>query len=294
MVYFIALVIEGILHGAVYALIALAFVVVYKSTRIINFALGDWLASGARLVAAPMHALDWGLLPSLLAGLAGLGALALVFCRLVLQHMIARPLSALLLVTIGAGAVLRGGTSIALAGVPTGIPFSLASESWTVTGVIVPQDKALAAAFALLAVVLIAAFFRRTRSGLALRAIADDPQVATTIGIDVERYTMLCWAIMALVCIVTATLWVMISGSGFGLVLIGEKVFPIVILGGLDSIRGCLVAATVIGLLESLAAGYADPVLGSGFSSMCSYVLLIAVLFVRPTGLFGAPLVARV
>ncbi len=99
---------------------------------------------------------------------------------------------------------------------------------------------------------------------------------------------------MATISVLTGTLWVFVAGSGFGVVLVGLKVFPIVIVGGLDSIPGTIVAALAIGVLESLAAGYLDPFVGGGFSSVASYLALIAMLFARPYGMFGRPAVERI
>ena len=129
---------------------------------------------------------------------------------------------------------------------------------------------------------------------MALRAIADDRQTALTVGIDVDRHLVLTWALMGAVGVVAGTLWTVVMGGGFGVALLGLKIFPIVILGGLDSIPGTVVAAILIGVLESLAAGYLDPVVGGGFSSVASYLVLLAVLLVRPYGLLGRPDPVRV
>jgi branched-chain amino acid transport system permease protein len=140
----------------------------------------------------------------------------------------------------------------------------------------------------------VAGFFRFTRTGLALRAIADDRQVAMAMGIDVHRHVALVWAILGALSVVTGALWSLTVGGGFGVVIVGLKVFPILIIGGLDSLPGVMVGAVLVAVLESLAAGYLDPLVGAGFSSIASYVVLVAVLFARPYGLFGQPLVDRV
>jgi branched-chain amino acid transport system permease protein len=137
-------------------------------------------------------------------------------------------------------------------------------------------------------------FFQRSRTGVALRAIADDAQAAMAMGIDIHRYSAITWALMGVLSVLAGTLWTFVSGGGFGVVLVGLKVFPIVIIGGLDSIPGTIVGAIVVGVLESLAAGYLDPLLGGGFSNVASYLVLIAMLFARPYGLLGRADVARV
>jgi branched-chain amino acid transport system permease protein len=137
-------------------------------------------------------------------------------------------------------------------------------------------------------------FFHGTRTGLALRAIADDQQATMAVGIDIDRHFSITWALVGILSVLAGTLWTSISGGGFGMVLLGLKVFPIVIIGGLDSIPGTIVGAVLVGVLESLAAGYLDPLLGGGSSTIAAYLVLVAMLFVRPFGLLGRPTVERI
>src|SRR5213594_1984067 len=129
---------------------------------------------------------------------------------------------------------------------------------------------------------------------LAPRAVASDQQVALAVGIDLHRHFAITWALVGVLSVLAGTLWSFVSGGGFGLELLGLKVFPIVILGGLDSLPGTIIGAFAVGILESLVAGYVDPIVGGGFSHVASYLVLIATLFVRPWGLFGRPDVERV
>jgi branched-chain amino acid transport system permease protein len=292
--FFAALVVDGALAGAIYALIALAFVVVYKASRMMNFALGEWLTVGAGLVAAGVHGAGLPLAPALAAASAGMIALALGFNRLVLRPLVGRPVIALIMVTLGFGALLRGASSIALAGVPRRLALPIPSDPIAIAGLVVSAEKVAAAAVALVAVVLLTWAFHRSRTGLALRAIADDQQVAMAMGIDLGHYFAITWGLVGVIAVLAGTLWTAVSGGGLGIVIVGLKVFPIVVIGGLDSIPGTIVAAVLIGVLESLAAGYADPLLGAGFSNVAAYVALIAMLCARPYGLFGRPDIVRI
>ena len=141
---------------------------------------------------------------------------------------------------------------------------------------------------------LLGAFYRYSRTGLALQALADDRQTAMSVGIDVDRHLLIVWAIAGVISVAAGVLWTLVSGGGFGVALVGLKVFPIVIIGGLDSIPGAIVGAMIIGMLESLGAGYLDPSLGGGFGNIVSYLLLIGMLVARPSGLFGRPRIERV
>jgi len=113
-------------------------------------------------------------------------------------------------------------------------------------------------------------------------------------GIDVDRYFSITWGIVGVLSVVAGVLWTFVSGGGFGVVLVGLKVFPIVIIGGLDSIPGTIVGAISVGVLESVTAGYLDPLVGGGFSTIAAYLVLVAMLFVRPDGLYGRPRAERV
>jgi branched-chain amino acid transport system permease protein len=285
---------DGVLTGALYALVAVSFTIVYRSSRMINFALGDWTMLGAGLVAAGVHTLGLSLPAGLAAGCLGMVALGLAFNHVVLRPLLGRPVIALLMVTLGLGALMRGAWAVGLRHLAGRIELPIPPEPIAWQGVLVSTEKLVAAGVAAVAVGVTACLFRWSRTGLALRAIADDQQVALAMGIDVQRHFAITWALVGVLSVIAGTLWTFVAGSGFGLALVGLKVFPIVILGGLDSIAGTIVAAVVVGLIEALAAGYLDAHLGSGFGGIASYLVLIAVLVARPHGLFGRADAARV
>ena len=294
MLFLVSLLVDGALTGAIYALIALAFVVVYKASRVINFALGEWVMLGSLLTAAGAATLGLSLGGAL--GFAGLGmvGLALVFSRVVLRRLVGRPLISLIMVTLGLGALMRGSAALLMHPVPGAVALPIPINFIWLLGVPVATDRLVAAAIAALVVGLIGWFYQHSRTGLALRAVADDPQAAMTMGIDVDRHIGIVWAMAGVISVVGGVLWTFVAGSGFGVALVGLKIFPIVIIGGLDSIPGCIVGAMIIGMLESLAAGYLDPILGGGFGTVACYLLLLAMLFARPEGLFGSKRIARV
>ena len=293
-VFLAFLLVDGALTGAIYALVALAFVVVYKASRMINFAVGEWIMLGSRMVASGLHALGLGLGGAVGLGCAGMVAVGLAFNRVVLRRLVGQPLIALIMVTIGLGTLMRGSAAIVFAGVPAGIALPLPFERLVIHGVPVDGGKAVAAAIAGISIASLSWFFQRSRTGLALRAIANDQQVAMAVGIDLHSHFAITWALVGVLAVLAGTLWTFVSGGGFGIELVGLKVFPIVIVGGLDSIPGTIVGALVIGILESLTAGYVDAFVGGGFSHVASYLVLLVVLFVRPYGLFGRPDVERV
>lgn len=293
MAFLLALLIDGALAGALYALIALAFVVVYRASRMINFAVGEGVMLGSRLVAFGLHGLGLGVAGGLVVGAGGMIAVMVAFNELVLRRLTGRPVIALIMITIGLASLVRGAAALLFAGVPAGI------VAWTPAPLVVGEvpiavEKLAAAAIATACIASVGWALARSRTGLALRAIADDQQSAMAVGIDLHRYFGLTWALVGLISVVGGTLWTVVAGGGFGMVLVGLKVFPIVIIGGLDSIAGTIVGAVLVGVLESLAAGFLDPLVGGGFSNIASYLVLLGVLLVRPHGLFGQPDARRI
>jgi branched-chain amino acid transport system permease protein len=292
--YFAAIVVDGALAGALYALVALSFVVVYRASRMINFALGECVMLGSRFVALGLHALGLSLPAALALGCAGMAALGVTFNRVVIHRLVGQPLIAVIMVTLGLGALVRGASALAFRGVPASIGIPALAEPIVVGGVPIAADRLAAAVVAAACTGLVAWLFHGSRTGVALRAIADDQQAAMSAGIDLDRHLALMWALMGVLSALAGTLWTLAAASSLGVVLVGLKVFPIVIVGGLDSIAGAIVGALLIGVLESLAAGYLDPLLGGGFSTIASYLVLLAALLVRPYGLFGRADVRRV
>ena len=286
MTFLAALLVDGALAGAVYALIALSFVVVYRASRMMNFGVGECVMVGSRLVAFGVHGLGVGLGGGLAVGCAGMVALMVGFNHAVLRRLAGRPVIALIMITIGLATLLRGASALLLRDIPAALVASV-PEPLVLAGVSVAVEKIAAAVVAAACIAIVGLVLYRSRTGIALRAIADDQQGAMAAGIDLQRYFGITWALVGVISVAAGTLWTIVGGGGFGMALVGLKVFPIVIIGGLDSIAGAIVGAVLIGVLESLAAGYLDPVVGGGFSTIASYLALLAMLFVRPYGLFG-------
>ena len=291
--YFLELSANGAVAGALYALAALSFVVVYKATRIMNFALGEFVMFASAIVAAGVNSMGLALIPALALGGAGMFAIAAGFNRLVLRHLIGRPVIAMIMITIGFGAVLRAVAAFLFSGVPRDIELPIPRGTLDAGGVLLSLNELAAAAVALILIGAVSWFFARTRTGIALRCVADDNQAALAVGIDVRAAFTLVWGLAGAVAVAAGVLWTYITGGGFNMVLVGLKVFPIVIIGGLDSIAGVIVGAMLIGWVEAVAAGYVDPVIGGGFSHVTSYLLLVAMLLVRPWGLFGRGTIDR-
>ncbi len=285
---------NGVIIGLMYALIALGFVLIYKATDAINFAQGEFvmfagfIAAGAAEYA---HAPFW--VCALLA-VGGMVALGFGLERVVLRPLIARPIIAVVMATIGLAAVLRGTAVLAFGAGTRAITMPIPDDPIPLGPVTLPPVEVVGAAVSLLFLAGFTWFFLKSRVGIAMRAVADNQQVAMAMGINVRRYFAFAWAMAGIVSALGGIVWGSMLGVDNQLALVGLKVFPVVILGGLDSILGAVVGGLIVGIVENLAAGYFDPIVGGGTKDFVPYLLMIIVLMVRPEGIFGRRRIERV
>ncbi len=294
MEFFTDLLINGLLVGLMYSLVAVGFVLIYKATSIMNFAQGD-LVMFAGYVAAVLLGVPgmplW-LMVVLLAG--SMVALGFILERGILRPMVGQPLVSVIMVTIGLSFVLQGFVAIVWGGStrPLNLPVSLAP--YVLGPALISPMNLVAAVIALVFLLAFGWFFTHSRLGVAMRAVADDQQAAMVVGIRVSRVFALSWAIAGLAAAAGGIVWGNMLGVDTLLALVGLKVFPVVILGGLDSIGGAIVGGLIIGALESLTSGYLDPYVGGGTKDFVPYMLMILVLFIKPHGIFGHETIERV
>ena len=295
MTIFLQLVITGIVVGMVYALAALGFVLIYKASRVINFAQGYFLALGAFGALAIAQITHLPFVLAVAGCLAGSMILGVLVERVLLRPMIGEPVIAVIMVTIGLAAVLRGGIVLVWGAGNFGFPQLLPEAPLTVGPLIVSPVHLGALGISLAMLTVFAFFFRSTTLGVAMRAVADDQQAAQSLGVSVRRIFAASWAIAAVVAAMAGVVVGSINGlNADALSFIGLKVFPAVILGGLDSVPGAVVGGVTIGVLENLAGGYLDPLVGGGTKEVAPFVVLVLVLMLRPYGLFGTVEIERV
>jgi branched-chain amino acid transport system permease protein len=287
---FLQLTLTGLSNGAILALVALGFVLIYKASDVINFAQGDFLLVGAYMAYGLIVevGLPWSaavLVAMLLA--VGLGILVE---RLVLRPLIGEPIISVIMVTIGLSSLLRAIVRFrwGTAGVP--FPEFLPSQNVMIGPAVVPADRLVAIGLVILLFIGFTLFFRASREGIAMRATADDQQAAMSMGISVQRIFALAWAISAVTAVLAGIIVANIVGVSGAVASIGLSVFPVVILGGLDSVPGAVIGGAIIGLLEAYTGGY----VGGGLSQVIPFIILILILMVKPYGLFGETRIERV
>ncbi len=285
---------NGVLIGLMYSLIALGFVLVYKATDALNFAQGEFVMIAGFAAAGGLGAYGAPLWLVVLAVLAGMIAFGFGLERVVLRPLIGRPVVAIIMATIGLAAVLRGvGPMIWGAGTKA-LPLPVSDEPVVLGPLFVPPIQILGAAVSLVFLAVFGWFFLKSRKGVAMRAVADSQQVAMAMGIDVERYFALAWAMCGVVSALGGTIWGSMLGVDVNLSVVGLKVFPVVILGGLDSIPGAVLGGLIVGVAENVAAGFVDPYVGGGTKDFIPYGLMIVALMIRPYGIFGKPIIERI
>jgi branched-chain amino acid transport system permease protein len=292
--FFALLLSNGILIGLMYALIALGFVLVYKATDAINFAQGEFVMIAGFVVAVGVGTYGAPLWLAITIGLVAMIAFGFGLERVMLRRLIGRPVIAVVMATIGLAAVLRGFGPLVWGAGTKSLPLPISEEPIILGPLFIPPIQLVGAGVSLLFLAGFTWFFLKSRRGIAMRAVADNQQVAMAMGINVERYFGLAWAMTGIVSALGGIVWGNLLGVDVQLSLVGLKVFPVVILGGLDSIPGAIVGGLIVGLVENLAAGYIDPYVGGGTKDFAPYVLMIIALMVRPYGIFGKAIIERI
>jgi branched-chain amino acid transport system permease protein len=285
---------NGVLIGLMYALIALGFVLVYKATDAFNFAQGEFVMFSGLLVAVGLGSYGAPLWLAVGAALLLMAAFGFGLERVVLRPMIGRPVIAVIMATIGLAAVLRGFGPLVWGASTKALPLPIPDTPLVLGPLLIPPIQIVGAATSLVFLAAFGWFFVRSRAGIAMRAVADSQQVAMAMGIDVQHYFALAWAMTGVVSALGGVVWGNLLGVDVQLSLVGLKVFPVVILGGMDSVPGAVVGGLIVGVVENVAAGYLDPYVGGGTKDFAPYVLMILALMVRPYGLFGKEIIERV
>lgn len=287
---FIQLTLTGLTNGAILSLAALGFVLIYKASDVINFAQGEFLLIGGYVVYGMIaqFGLAWplGMLVTIFISI-GLGILVE---RLVLRPLIGEPIISVIMVTIGLSSLLRAIVSTIWGNQPKAFPPFIPSTPVHIAGATIGADRLWAIVIAVIMLSLFSFFFRRSKEGIAMRAVADDQQAALSMGISVKKIFAWAWSIAAISAAIGGALVANIVGVSQELSHFGLRVFPVVILGGLDSIPGAIIGGVVIGLLETYTGGY----IGQGLNQVVPFIVLILILMVRPYGLFGQEIIERV
>ncbi len=309
MAFFLETLLGGLMAGMLYSLVALGFVLIYKASGVFNFAQGAMVLFAALAMA---RFAEWvpaltGISNPILANIAAFviaGAIMFVLAwvveRLVLRHLVNQEATTLLMATLGISYFLEGlgqtlfGSDIypINIGMPKEPMFVL--EGTFPGGILVSQEDLIAALIAAALVALLTLFFQKTKTGRALRAVADDHQAAQSVGIPLNRIWVIVWCVAGVVALVAGMIWGSKVGVQFSLTTVALRALPVVILGGLTSVPGAIIGGLIIGVGEKLSEVFLGPYVGGGIEIWFAYMLALVFLLFRPQGLFGEKIIDRV
>jgi branched-chain amino acid transport system permease protein len=293
MQFFCEVLIGGLLAGVMYSMVAIGFVLIYKASGVFNFAQGAMVLFAA-LTFVSLGEKGMPFWAAFIVTLAAMVALAVIIERAVLRRLVNRPPITLFMATLGLSFMIEGSAQALWGAQVHGLDLGVRDRPIDVAGVSVSTFDLFAAGVAGAMVLLLGVFFHRTRIGLALRAVADDPLAALAVGIDLRVVWGVVWAASGFVALVAGLLWGARVGVQFSLSLIVLKALPVLIVGGFSSIAGTIAGGLIVGASEKLAEVYLGPFVGGGLENWFPYVLALLFLLARPTGLFGEPQVERV
>jgi branched-chain amino acid transport system permease protein len=291
--FFVEVLAGGLLAGVMYSLVAIGFVLIYKASGVFNFAQGSLVLFGALTFVSLVErqVAPW---LAFAATLVLLVLIAVAIERTVLRPLVNRSPIVLFMATLGLSFVLEGAAQLVWGAQVHGLDLGIDDKPLELGGVMLSQFDLFAAAVAGTLVIALSWLTNRTRLGLALRAVADDPLAALSIGIRLPRIWAIVWALAGFVSLIAGLLWGARLGVQFSLSLVVLKALPVLIIGGFSSIGGAIVGGLIVGASEKLAEVYLGALVGGGIENWFPYVLAMVFLFARPSGLFGEPAVERV
>lgn len=292
MEFFLQLSIQGLSVGFLYALAALGFVMIFKSSSVLNFAHGELLAIGAFIFLVLSLWLSLPIWIAFILTLAGTFAMGFVIERLFLRPLIGEALIEVIMLTVGLAAMFKGLMLFIFGGnlfnypdfLPKGLTIQLGA-------IVIPPVYVASFIIGLIFLSIFGFFFKYSSQGIYMRSVADNQPAALSLGVHVRRVFALSWAIAALVCAISGIILGIMNGINVhDISVMGLKVFPVVILGGLESIGGAIIGGLIIGLLETFTGGYVS----TSLKEVVPYIVLVLILLVKPYGLFGLVEIERV
>jgi branched-chain amino acid transport system permease protein len=296
MTFFLQLVVTGFAQGMIYALIAIGFVIILKCSEAFNIAQGHFVMIGGYLGYTFLITLHLPVWAGFLLVIGAAVVMGLLIERLTIRPLVGEPVIAVIMMTIALATVLEGlavlfwgGEYKAYHGILPTIPLKVGKIS-------IPSETSIGLLVSIAAVVILMLFFRYTKMGLAMRATAEDLQVVQSMGIRATTVYAFSWVIACAVGFIGGILLGSVSGVMVEMTSIGPKAFAVVLLGGVNSIGGAIIAGMILGVLENVAAGYLDPLLpaGGGLAHVFPFLVIIIVLIFRPYGLFGLVKIERI
>jgi branched-chain amino acid transport system permease protein len=291
--FLLEVLVGGLLSGVMYSLVAIGFVLVYKTSGVLNFAQGSMLLFAALSFVSLLER-HVPFVLALAVTFAVMVLLGIAIERLVLRPLVNKPPITLFMATLGLAYIIEGTAQLMWGTQIHGLDLGIEDVPFEVGGVLISKFDLFAAGVAATMVAVLIGFFQYTRAGLSFRAVADDQFSALAVGLRLSRTRAIVWSAAGFVALVAGLLWGARSGVQFSLSLVVLKALPVLVLGGFDSILGAIVGGLLVGATEKLAEVYIGPFVGGGIETWFAYAAALAFLLIRPSGLFGQTQVERV
>ncbi len=294
MTFFIQLLVTGIVVGSIYGLVALGFVLIYRASDALNLANGEFVLIGAYISLTIMTAYNLPFILAVLITLVFSAIVGLVVERIILRPLQNAPVISVIMATIGLSSVLGGAVHMIWGTQPKSFPAVFPATPVEFSGIIIAPVYLYSFIIVMVLLIIFSLFFKFSKMGIAMRAVADDQEAALSMGINIKTVYAMTWAIAAVVAAVGGILLGNINGVSGSMATIGLTVLPVVILGGLDSILGAILGGFIIGIIQNLAGGYLDPLVGGGLKEVVPFIIIVIILMIKPYGLFGKGGIERV
>jgi branched-chain amino acid transport system permease protein len=294
--FFLQLVVTGFALGMIYALVAIGFVIIIKCSNAFNIAQGHFVMIGGYLGYTFLVTFGLPIWVSLLLAIATAIILGLLIERLTLRPLVGQPDLAIIMMTIALATILEGLATLIWGGEYKTYHGVLPTVALKFGKISIPSESLIGLIVSIITVAILMLFFRYTKMGLAMRATAEDLQVVRSVGIRATTVYAVSWVIACVVGVIGGILLGGVSGVMIPLAEIGLKAFAVVLLGGVNSIGGAILAGIILGVLENVAAGYLDPLVpaGGGLANVFPFIVIIIVLIFKPYGLFGLVRIERI
>jgi branched-chain amino acid transport system permease protein len=288
------IIVTGLATGGVYGLIALGFVLIYKATSVLNLAMGEFMTLGAFVCFTVLTQIKAPFYLALVLTLVSAVVLGIIVERLILRPLIGEPIISVIMVTIGLGVILKGVMYMIWTPSFRNFPQIFPPEPLNLIFAVIPSGLWWGFVFAIIGTIIFLLIFKFSRTGVAMRATANDQQAALSMGISVRWVFALAWCFGAMASVIGGIVIGNITGISVYMGDIGLKVLAVIILGGLDSIGGAILGGFIIGILENLTGLYIDPLIGGGAKDVAPFLILVLIIMIRPYGLFGKEIIERV
>lgn len=294
MIDFINYLINGALVGLLYALIAMGFVVIYRASKVFNFAQGELVVFGGFIVWWMVASMGLPIAVGIPLAFVAAALFGLLIERIFFSRLAGESVFAMVMVTIGLLILIRGLILVLFGAQVRPFPIIFSLKPVIIGEILIPRSLLFGGIITIIVGFGLSWFFNRTRPGLRMTAVAEDHQVALSMGISVKRSIAFAWMLGSVLSTLGAIIYLSGKSLNFLASDIGLAALPVALLAGFEAIAGVLLAGLIVGIIQSLVTAYLDPIVGGAIGAVFPFIIMLVILFIRPTGMFGWKTIERV